>query len=226
MPTPTRPLRAGDPAPDIVLPAVNREGEVALRAFRGKRTVLIGLFRGLHCPFCRRQVAQLGAAQADFEAAGVETIAVLNTPVERARIYYRDRPLPLVLLGDPEARSHRAFGVPAIGFAQPGDTTLEWPTRVSPEQFQAARIDLPGEFDEPVHPVRANEVLNAREGFKLTAADEAIFAVHGMQLTGHFLVDRQGIVRWAQTEGADGPSGVTRMPSVAEMLAAARTVQR
>jgi peroxiredoxin len=225
MQTPFRPLRAGDPAPDIALPAVNREGEVSLQSYRSKRAILIGLFRGLHCPFCRRQVAQLGAAQPEFDAVGVEVVAVLNTPVERARQYYRHRPPSVILLSDPEARSHRAFGVPAIGFAGPGEKTLEWPTRISPEQFQAARVNPTGELDEPAHPLKANEILNEKDGFKLTATDEAIFAAHGTQLTGHFLIDRLGIVRWAQSEATAPPEEVALMPSIPVMIAAARALR-
>ena len=79
------PLRSGDPAPAFTLPAVNREGQVSLDDYRGRSPVLVGLFRGLHCPFCRRQVVQLGTTQEKLKAMGVETMAVVNTPLERAR---------------------------------------------------------------------------------------------------------------------------------------------
>jgi len=36
---------------------------------------------------------------------------------------------------------------------------------------------------------------HAKDGFDMTEVDKEIFAGHGMQLTGHFLVDREGIVR-------------------------------
>ncbi len=42
------PLRPGDRAPDFTLPAVNREGRVSLADYRGRGSVLVGLFRGLH----------------------------------------------------------------------------------------------------------------------------------------------------------------------------------
>jgi peroxiredoxin len=44
----TKLLRTGDPAPHFVLPAVNREGQISLDDYRGRRAVLVGLFRGLH----------------------------------------------------------------------------------------------------------------------------------------------------------------------------------
>ncbi|HJV56493.1 MAG TPA: redoxin domain-containing protein, partial [Methylomirabilota bacterium] len=76
-------LGPGDPAPAFALPAVNREGQVSLDDYRGRSPVLIALFRGLHCPFCRRQLVQLGTTQDKLKALGVETMAVVNTPLER-----------------------------------------------------------------------------------------------------------------------------------------------
>jgi peroxiredoxin len=55
------PLRAGDAAPDFVLPAVNHDGSVALSDYRGKSPVLIAMMRALYCAFCRRHIAQLGS---------------------------------------------------------------------------------------------------------------------------------------------------------------------
>ena len=82
-----RPLQPGDPAPEFTLPAANREGTISLNDLRG-RPFLIGFFRGLHCPFCRRQVVQLASVQPALKAAGVETIAVVNTPVaSRSHLY-------------------------------------------------------------------------------------------------------------------------------------------
>ena len=63
------PLQPGDPAPAFTLPAANREGTVSLADLRG-RPFLIGFFRGLHCPFCRRQVVQLARVQPALRAAG------------------------------------------------------------------------------------------------------------------------------------------------------------
>jgi peroxiredoxin len=80
----TAPIQPGERAPQFSLPAINREGVVSDADYRG-RALMIGFFRGLHCPFCRRQIAQLGAAQPSLAALGVETVAVINTPVERAR---------------------------------------------------------------------------------------------------------------------------------------------
>src|SRR6266581_7938314 len=107
------PLRPGDSAPSVTLPAVNREGQVSLDDYRGRSPVLIALFRGLHCPFCRRQLVQLGTTQEKLKAVGVETMAVVNTPPERARLYFKYRPARVLLAADPEAATHQSFGAPA-----------------------------------------------------------------------------------------------------------------
>jgi peroxiredoxin len=124
-----RPLQPGDRAPNVVLNAISREGKIALDDFRGRSPLLIGLFRGLHCPFCQRHVAAMAQLKPALREKGVECLAVVNTPVERARLYFRYHPTPdLLAASDPERVSHRAFGLREVGV----DTVM------------AIRIHLPG----------------------------------------------------------------------------------
>ncbi len=221
-----RPLQPGDAAPEFTLPSANRDGNVSLNDLRGK-PFLIGFFRGLHCPFCRRQVVQLASVQPALQAAGVETIAVVNTPVERARMYFRHRPTPATLLSDPDCATHRAFGVPHIAFLPEGSNERpEWPYHASMAEFMAARVNPTGELDEPLQPIETNPILNARQGFEMEAADHAILATHFAQLAGHFLVDARGKVAWAQIEAADGPNSIGTFPTSAELIAAANGLGR
>lgn len=216
-----RPLKPGEYAPAFALPSANQEGTVSLASLHG-HPFLIAFFRGLHCPFCRRQVGQLGSLQPALRAAGVETLAVINTPVERARRYFGHRPTPAVLLCDQDCSTHRAFGVPRAEFLREDSPEQpEWPYRASMAQFEAARINPTGELPEALHPMAANPVLNALDGFELDEADHAIFASHPTQLVGHFLVDADGIVRWVHIEAREGPNALSSFPTPAEMLAAA-----
>lgn len=216
------PLQPGEPASAFALPAANRAGVVSLADLRG-RAFLIGFYRGLHCPFCRRQVVQLGAVQPVLSAAGIETLAVINTPVERARLYFRHRPTPVTLLSDPDCLTHRAYGVPRGVFLPEGSQEKpEWPYSATLEQFGAARINPTGELPAPTQPMEANFVLNAIDGFQMEAADEAILATHPTQLVGHFLVDAAGIVRWVQIEAPDSPNGISTFPTAEQLIAAAK----
>jgi len=217
----THPIRAGERAPAFSLPAINREGSLSTADYRGRSALMIGFFRGLHCPFCRRQIAHLGAVQPSLAALGVETLAVVNTPLERARLYFRYRPSPIMLLSDPHCETHQAFGIPRIELLPVGSAPGAWP-RTRPEDFAAARIDPTGELGAPTQPMEANGVLNRKDGFELTPADEAIVAAHGAQFAGQFLLDREGIVRWSWSEAPDSPDQLCRFPTAEETLAAAR----
>jgi len=217
-------LRPGDPAPDFALPAVNREGQVSLDDYRGRSAVLVALFRGLHCPFCRRQLVQLGTTQDKLKAMGVETMAVVNTPLERARLYFKYRPARVLLAADPEAATHRAFRVPAGTLVQ-NESEASWSQgTVTMGQMQAARINPTGELPEPQNPFVAMETLNKRDGFEVTEVDQQIAATHGMQLGGHFLIGRDGMVRWLQIEGLERVEDLSKFPSDEEIVAAARAL--
>ncbi|MGY3408464.1 peroxiredoxin [Bradyrhizobium sp. GM5.1] len=109
------PLQPGDRAPNVVLDAITRDGKIALEDFRGQSPILVGLYRGLHCPFCRRHIAAQAQLDAALHEKGVESLTVVNTPIERARLYFRYHPLPnLLAASDPERLSHRAFGLPNL----------------------------------------------------------------------------------------------------------------
>ena len=207
------PLQPGDPAPDFVLPTVDRDGTVSLADYRGKTPVLLAPMRGLYCAFCRRHIAQLGFTRQKLRALGVEVLAIVATTPERARLYYRFRPAGVPLAADPELTTHRAYRVPHRA--------------LTPEVYQifASRLsDLAHELK--ISATDINEIQSAlcrRDGLEPTPTDEEDLQRHGAQFVGQFLVDRDGIVRWINIEGAaEGEAGVGKFPSDDELLAAAR----
>ena len=216
-------LGAGDPAPHFALPAVNREGQVSLDDYRGRSPVLVALFRGLHCPFCRRHLVQLGTTQDKLKALGVETMAVVNTPLERARLYFKYRPARVLLAADPEAATHRAFGVPA-GVIVEDESRTSWPQTVTMGQLLATQINPTGELSAPQNIFAAGAALNKQDGFEMTETDQQMAAAHGTQMGGHFLIDRDGIVRWLQIEASERIGDLSKFPSDEEILSAARSL--
>ncbi len=209
MATHEMPPRIGAPAPDFTLPAVDRDGTVSLDDYRGKHPLLLALFRGVYCPFCRRAIAQFGAARDKLRAAGVEALGVVATTVENARFYFRFRPARVSLAADPELATHRAYGVPR--------------PPVTPELVQeltAVKINPTGELPAPLPVVEAAGALDRLEGFQPTATDQADYERHGTQLCGQFLIDREGVLRWANIEcGREGLAGLGKFPSDEELLA-------
>src|SRR5579872_1738644 len=151
-----RPLQLGERAPNVVLDAITSDGKIALDDFRGRAPVLVGLFRGLHCPFCRRHIAAMARLDPALRAKGVETFAVVNTPIDRARLYFRYHPQPnLLAAADPERASHRAFGLQTLN-------------HVESAALLATPLELPGETKGPVNARAAIEILNKKDRYKIT----------------------------------------------------------
>ena len=211
------PISPGEPAPDFVLPAVDHDGTVSLADFRGKTPVLLTMMRALYCAFCRRRIAQLGITRQRLGQLGVEVLAIVAMRPERLRLYYRHRPVGVPIAADPDLTTHRAYGVP-----QPA---------LTPETLQAVaakHVELARELQIPAtDQAEIKSILAQRDGFEPVASemvDRRDWSErYGGQLTGQFLVDREGIVRWSNIEGAkDGLSGLERFPTDEEFLLAAR----
>lgn len=168
---------------------------------------------------------QLGTTQEKLKRVGVEVLAVVNTPVERARQYFSYRPTRVLLAADPGAAAHRAFGVPAVEVVE-DEAAVQWPWRSTIPRFEASLINPTGELPSPRNAFEANTVLNEKDGFKLTEVDEQIVAAHATQLAGHFLVDRLGVVRWANVEAGAHPTDLGKFPTDEEILAAAEALPR
>ncbi|OWV96832.1 peroxiredoxin-like family protein [Rhizobium sp. R693] len=215
-------LQPGDQAPNFVLDAISHQGKIALDDFRGRSPLLVGLFRGLHCPFCRRHVAAMAQLNGALREKGVESLVVVSTPVERARLYFRYQPIPnLLAASDPERASHRAFGLPILAFTN--DET-DWPHKVGMDVVMAMRVDRPGELPEPMAPPLAGDLLNEKDQYEITQADRQVSLAGQMQLIGHFLLDREGVVRWSFTEVEDEGRNVCRALNPEELLSVAQQI--
>jgi hypothetical protein len=100
---------------------------------------------------------------------------------------------------------------------------------LSPEMWQAVQVaavkELRGMGLPEAPAAEAYDALGRLDGYTPTEGDMAELERHRAQGTGFFLMDRAGIVRWANIEGArDGLDGVDQMPSDDEILDAARAL--
>lgn len=209
------PVSQGEAAPDFVLPAVDGQGTVSLSDYRGKSSVFLALFVGLWCPFCRRAIAQVAANESKLKPLGVETLGVVATVPENARLYFKFRPCRLRLAADPELSTHRAYGLPKPA--------------VTPEllkELESVRINPDGDFPAPLPPEEASALVAKMDGYTTNETDAADVARQWPQLKGQFLVDSDGVVRWANIECAnEGLAGIGKFPSTDIILAAARALQ-
>lgn len=210
------PVSPGEPAPDFTLPAVDGKDTVSLADYRGRSSLFLALFIGLWCPFCRRMIAQMGATEGKLRALRVESLGIVATRPENARLYFKFRPTPLRLAADPELTVHRAYGVPKPVLTPEFTKALET-TRINPH----------GEFPEPLPIMEVAAAMAKLDGYTENETDHAEMERQFPQVKGQFLIDRDGIVRWANIECAtEGLAGVGKFPSEEEIITAARALPR
>ncbi len=209
------PVAPGEPAPNFTLPAVDRQEMVSLADYRGRNPLFLALFIGLWCPFCRRSIAQMGTTEARLKTLGVETLGVVATTPDNARLYFKFRPTKLRIASDPELTTHRAYGLPK-----------PTPTPEFMSSLETTRINPNGIFPEPLPVMQAAMELSRADGYVENPTDKAEMDRQWPQLKGQFLIDRDGIVRWANVECAgEGVAGVGKFPSPEEVVAAARALR-
>lgn len=218
----TKPLEPGDRAPSFMLPSVHRDGTITLDDYRGRSHLLVGFFRGLACPFCRRQIAQLAASYDKLQQAGVDCVGIVITPVGRGRLYFRYHPARFALAADETAATHRAFGVPRVEVLTSSDPdAAEWPRTITTAHVDSLLINPGGIFPEPILAHEAAAIMNRADAYEPTDVDLQVHDQYWTQLDGLFLIDRNGVVRWRYIEAIDDPTGLGTFPSEAELLAAA-----
>lgn len=147
---------------------------------------------------------------------GIQTLVIVATGAERARLYFRFRPPRCPVGADPELLTHHAYGIPQ--------------TAKTPEAMQiilSRWTDLARELHLQVPTGQVYDALNRVDGFALAETDNAERERHQVQFVGQFLIDRDGIVRWVGIECAqEGLAGIDKFPTDEEMLAAARALPR
>ena len=148
---------------------------------------------------------------------GVETLAIVATDPERARLYFRFRSPRCRVGADPHLATHRAFGIPQS----------EWTPELT-EAGQSKWVSLARELRLEVPGSEAKGaigVINRVDGFEPMESDRADMQRHHVQFVGQFLLDRDGVARWVDVECArEGLAGINKFPSEEEILAAARAL--
>jgi peroxiredoxin len=208
------PVAPGQPAPDFKLPAIDGAGTVSLADYRGRRPLFLSLLVGLWCPFCRRALAHMGTMEGRLKDLGVETLGVVATTPDNARLYFKYRPTRLRLGSDPELSTHRAYGVPKPA-----------PTPEFMHALETVRINPDGVLPAPLPIAQAAMAVAKADGYVETPTDKAELERQWPQLKAQFLIDRDGVVRWANIEASEGPAGVGKFPSAEDIITAATSLR-
>ena len=103
-------LKVGDKAPDLTL--LDATGsKVKLGDIYAKGPTYVVFYRGGWCPFCNLQIHALSAAKKDFDAKGVQLVAIsVDQPTEEAKTQAKHE-APFPFLSDSDLAAHEAFKV-------------------------------------------------------------------------------------------------------------------
>lgn len=105
------PITDGQLAPGFV--GTTHTGDtIDLDAFRGQK-VWLGFYRWASCPLCNLRIKELIARHDRFASAGIQHIAVFQSPPERIAQYVGAQKPPFPLISDPELRLYEQYGVHA-----------------------------------------------------------------------------------------------------------------
>ena len=163
-------LTVGQTAPGFTLPS-GQGPDVALADYRGRKNVLVWVTKGMACVFCRQHMSQLARALPELERRNTEVLEITPSTPQRARFYAQKYRLPFPYLCDADDAVRWQWG---IGVRRHG------PVWYVTGLMKALRTPHP-ENDFSQDPPALSEMGR-------TLRDDDM---------GVFIVDREGIVRYA-----------------------------
>lgn len=101
-------LEAGSTMPEISLPKV---GGGAIQLGGPGRWQLIVVYRGKHCPLCKKYLATLQELKPDYDASDTEVVAVSTDPREKAEAQASDEGLSMPIGYDLSIAQARDLGL-------------------------------------------------------------------------------------------------------------------
>lgn len=194
-------LGPGDRAPGFELPAADGDGMVALADYLARGPILLAMFTGLYCPFCRRQISFLKGTRAALFDGGVTLLGIVIGSTERTRQYFRHFPVGFPVAASPNRAVHRAYGLPEMV------RTPEYR-----EQHARRAAAVVEELGLHAPPGQAAAVFAGADGFEMTPEDDVEWQ-RPLQSVGQFLIGRDGVIRWARAEWS-----ATALPRTDELL--------
>jgi len=167
----------GRAAPEFRL-ASAQGGEVGPQDLRGSKRAVLWFSKGLFCPFCRRNMAQLGLRYPEIQALDAEVLQVTHNTLDEARGYLKHYPMKFPYLCDAERTAHDRYDVKQLGFNFGGNAA----------SVAAVVIDLVTKGETTPPPISY---------FQRYSGQDSAQAV--------FILDREGVVRAEHRLGPNAP---------------------
>lgn len=146
-------LQPGSPAPAFT--TVDYQGNpVSLQALAGRK-VLLSFYRYASCPFCNLRIHHLRQRSAEWQARGLDMVAVFQSPAASIRDYAVGETVEFAIVPDPELQLYRRYGVESswLAFAKSG-------LRAADLAKATAKGFLPGKVEGDMNRVPADFLID------------------------------------------------------------------
>lgn len=174
-------LEVGQRAPSFRLPS-GQGPEIGPDDYRGRSNLIVWFTKGMACAFCRQHMSQLARAYPRFKALNTEVLEVTPTKPERARFYVKNFPVPFPYLCDPDYRVRRSHGLDVRSHS------IAWYAKAF---YAASKVPTPA-------PTELGSSKPALGEFPSLLTDDDM---------GFFILDRDGVVRYALAGSYVMPAG-------------------
>lgn len=121
----TNRLAAGTPLPDVEVDLLGG-GKVRLGDNQGKWRMVV-VYRGLHCPLCKKYLARLEEIKGDYEENGIEILLVSGDPEEKAQEFKDEVGLSLPMAYGLAEDQMRTLGLYVSDPRSPAETDRRFP---------------------------------------------------------------------------------------------------
>jgi peroxiredoxin len=127
------PIKPRQPVPALEFDTLDGE-RWSLAAQKPQHFTMIVVYRGLHCPICRRYLTELNGMIEEFDKRGVVTVVTSTDPEARAR----------------QAMDQWGLGKLKVGYGVSIEKAREWGLYISTSRgMTSANIEEPALFAEP-----------------------------------------------------------------------------
>ena len=112
-------IKIGDKLPDLTGSTLSGK-DISLQDYKGKPLIL-SFYRYAACPFCNLRMHHfIEKYQNEYAPAGVEVVAVFQSPIKSMSKYISRHDAPFEVVGDPKMKWYKIMGVQTswIGMAK------------------------------------------------------------------------------------------------------------
>lgn len=103
-------IKIDQPFPALSLPTISGKPLVLGQPPQGQWQLLI-MYRGLHCPICKKYLGQINDMKADFDKMNVQIVAVSTDPEEKAKTFAEESGLEFEVAYDLSVDQARDLGL-------------------------------------------------------------------------------------------------------------------